>query len=354
MFITPAQAPEFIMDTFKAGLVPMFTSSPGIGKSSIARQIADEQNLKLIDIRLAQCDPTDLNGFPYVDKALNKATYLPMDIFPIENDSLPLKAVSDEQLGSENTDNYDGWFLLLDEFNSAPMAVQAAAYKIVLDRKIGQYNLHKNVVIMCAGNLDTDKAIVNRLSTAMQSRMIHFQLEADVKDWLKWANNNSIDHRIMAWISFKNEALHNFDPDHSDKTFPCPRTWEFLSKIIKPWKTVSMNKMPLVAGTVGEGMANEFIPYCSIFEDIPTIQEIMRNPKGVDIPEEPSILYAISFMVAKHIKETTVDTIIQMIDRLPIEFQITCLNNAVRKNIPLADCSAIVKWRERNVGLLLD
>lgn len=62
MFITPAQASKLILDVFKARLVPMVTSSPGLGKSSIAKQIAEKQNLFVIDLRLAQCDPTDLNN----------------------------------------------------------------------------------------------------------------------------------------------------------------------------------------------------------------------------------------------------------------------------------------------------
>ena len=53
--------------TLRAGLVPLVRGSPGLGKSSMAKNLADKFNLKLVDIRLAQYEPTDLNGFPFPD-----------------------------------------------------------------------------------------------------------------------------------------------------------------------------------------------------------------------------------------------------------------------------------------------
>ena len=206
MKVSPKESKELIVDILKAGLSPMVTSSPGLGKSSIAKQIAAERRLKLIDIRLSQCDPVDLNGMVTHDDKRGK--YLPMDIFPLEDDPIPV--------------GYNGWLILLDEFNSAPLTVQQAAYQLVLDKEVGQHKLHKKVGIICAGNLATDKAIVNRMSTAMQSRMIHLELTVNHKDWIVWAAENDIDYRVAAYINFRPYHLHKFDPNHNDKTFPCP------------------------------------------------------------------------------------------------------------------------------------
>lgn len=111
--ISTEEAPKHIKRILNAGLVPMLHGSPGTAKSSISHQIAEEMGLKVIDLRLSQCDPTDLAGFPTIDKERNKAGYLPMNTFPIKGDELPK--------------DKNGWLLLLDEFNSAPPAVQAAA-----------------------------------------------------------------------------------------------------------------------------------------------------------------------------------------------------------------------------------
>lgn len=337
--ITPAQAPELLMDILRAGLVPMLTSSPGLGKSSISKTIAANENLKVIDLRLSQCDPTDLGGFPMINSSKSKASYVPMDTFPIEGDEVPA--------------GYNGWLLLMDEFNSAPQSVQAAAYKIVLDKEVGLHKLHKKVAIICAGNLSTDKAIVTKLSTAMQSRMIHLQMRADLKDWQNWAAKKEIDYRVTSFINFRPELLHSFDPNHHDKTFPCPRTWEFLSKLIAPWKNLLATKAPLVAGTIGEGPAMEFTTFCSIFDRLPTIEQILRNPTGVDIPEEPSVLYATSGMVGKYVTESNIQDLMKMITRLPIEFQIYALRQAIIRDKKFMKLPSIAGWVAKNAKAFL-
>lgn len=207
MQVKISQAISTIIKAIKAHLVPMLQGSPGTGKSQIVHQIAADYGLKVIDLRLSQCDPVDLLGMPSVID--NRGGYFPMNTFPIEGDPIPK--------------GYNGWLLFLDEMNSAPPAVQAASYKLVLDRMVGAYHLHKNVVIVCAGNLDTDNAIVQPMSTALQSRMVHLELVCDPKEWCDWAAAEKVDYRITSYINFKPGNLYTFRPDHTDKTYACPR-----------------------------------------------------------------------------------------------------------------------------------
>lgn len=332
--VNTQQAHELLIDCLRAKLVPMITGSPGCGKSALIHKIADEFNLELIDMRLSQCDPTDLLGFPSIDKKVGKASYVPMNTFPLDTDSKPV--------------GKDGWLLFLDEFNSAPLSVQAAAYKLVLDRKVGQFELNKNVVIACAGNKDTDNAIVNRMSTAMQSRLIHLELEVDFKNWLDWASEADIDYRVRAYINFKPDNLYAFRPDHNDKTFACSRTWEFISKLIKGWDSIAPTKLPLLAGTISEGVAREFSSFCQIFKDLPTVADIARDPTGIRMPDEPSTLYAISGSVGNHCTESNIDKLMQFVERMPIEFQIITLRDVVKRKKDLIQNASVRGWIAKN------
>jgi len=266
-----------------------------------------------------------------------------MDTFPLEDDPIP--------------EGYKGWLILFDEFPSAPMSVQAAAYKIVLDKMVGQHKLHPKVAMMAAGNLLTDRAIVNRISTALQSRMIHFELIVNAKDWFYWAQQNDIDHRIVSFLQFTPDLLHKFDPDHTDHTFACPRTWHFQSDIIKPWKEITFKKLPVMAGTITEGIAREFVGYCEIFESLPTIKDILSGPKTFSIPDnEPSIMHAISGLISSYAQVDNMDVLIHAIERLPVEFQIISLKGCVRKNTTfqaLKEHSSIKKWVTQNAQELL-
>ncbi len=328
MQIKCSQALQVLPTCIKQQLVPMLTSSPGIGKSDIVRQIAKDYNLKVIDLRLSQCDPTDLLGFPNIKG--DKAGYVPMDTFPIKGDTPP--------------GDYSGWLLFLDEMNSAALAVQAAAYKLILDRMVGKYNLHKNVAIICAGNLESDGAIVNEMSTALQSRLVHFELVVDAVEWNDWAIANNIDHRITDYIKFKPGNLYSFKPDHTDKTYACPRTWEFANRVLPKNINTEPNLLPILTGILSEGVAREFITFIKIYDTLPKIKDIQINPSGVAVPDEPSILYALTGSISHNMNATTAEQLMVYVSRLPVEFQVVTLRETVRRNRDLLSHAAIQKW----------
>lgn len=324
------QAEELVMDVLKPRLVPMLVSDPGLGKSALARQLADKGKLKLIDIRLSQCDPADLNGFPWMDPATGKASYRPMDVFPLQGDPIP--------------DGYVGWLLLLDELNSASKSVEAASYKILLDRMVGMHKLHERCLVMGAGNLKTSKAIVNDSGTAQQSRIIWLEIQASMGAWLKWADTAHVDHRVKSYLQFRPEMLHKFDPNHTDRTFPCPRTWEFMSKIINPWPEIEAKKLPVMAGTVGAGPAREFYNYCQIFEEIPSLDAIIADPENVHFGNEPSMHYALAGLCSASVNETNAEPVFKFLGRLAADFQVSSVRGAIARDRKIMKTQAYKDW----------
>lgn len=314
--VKPSVAVSYIKEVLKARLVPMLHGSPGLGKSAIISQIANEFDLELIDLRLSQCDPTDLSGFPTTNDK-GKSYYAPMDTFPIEGDKLPA--------------GKNGWLLFLDEFNSASIAVQKASYKLTLDKMVGQFKLHKNVAIVCAGNLDTDGALVDQMSTANQSRLVHIKLEPSTKDWIEWAQSSDIDYRITSYINFRPSCLQMFDPDHSDMTFACPRTWEFASNLISLWDEIKPDYVNLLSGVLSEGVAREFYQFTKVFKQLPDIRKIIDNPNNAQVPDEPSTLYAMSAVIADNTEKNNVSKLLTYVDRLPKEFQIITIREMSRR-----------------------
>lgn len=328
MQVKISQAITMLTQMIKARLVPMLVGSPAVGKSSIAHQIAAQYNLKVIDLRLSQCDPTDLMGFPTIKG--DKASYVPMDTFPVEGDPIPA--------------GYSGWMLFLDELNGAPLAVQKAAYKLILDRMVGSHHLHKNVAIIAAGNLETDGAAVETMSTALQSRLIHLELVADPHEWVEWASANNVDHRITSFIGFKPSNLYTFSPDHTDKTYASPRTWHFASQILAITPDGSKDLLPILAGTISEGVAREFISFCKIHESLPKIHEIAASPKTTNVPSEPSILYALTGSIGAHADEGTIAPLLEYVSRMPAEFQVVTLREVIRRNRKLMAAPAVQSW----------
>jgi hypothetical protein len=323
-----SQATSAITKAIRAGLVAFLHGSPGCGKSQAIHEIANNFNLKIIDLRLSQCDPTDLQGYPQIINS--KATYIPMDTFPLDTDPIP--------------EGFSGWLLFLDEMNSAPAAVQSAAYKIVLDKAIGQKKLHKNVAIVCAGNLETDNAIVESMSTALQSRLVHLELDVCSKEWVVWATAKGFDHRITSFVQFKPSNLFTFQPDHSDKTYACPRTWEFANKLIKICDEGDDDLLPLLAGTLSEGVARELLIFFKIYKELPNVADIEKNPHNIAVSEEPSVLFAMCGALATNMNKTNISNLMTYIKRIPVEFQVICLHEAARRHKELLTHPVMHEW----------
>lgn len=308
--VSPRLAKTLMMDVLEAGLVPFLHGSPGIGKSAIVKQIAQIGNLDLIDHRLSTSAPEDMNGLPMFKDGF--AQFAPFaGLFPLQEFSKTKK---------------DGWLLFLDEMNAAPKSVQAASYKLVLDRMVGQHKLHENVHIVAAGNLATDRAITNTLSTAMQSRLVHLQIEPVFKEWLEdVAIPEKYDKRIVAFLSRYPNKLVDFSPEHQDHTFCTLRTWEFMNKLLKvsgTSKALDAAKTALYVGTITPGVAVEFVQFTKVFDSLVHVDEVARAPESVAVPNDLNLQWATITYLVEETNKTNIPSICTYIDRFGMSFRI--------------------------------
>lgn len=337
---TPMSLPGAIRRAFAARNVPNVLGSPGIGKSAIMHRVAEEEQLCLVDFRASQCDPTDFNGFPHKATAKGRVGERlqwvpPMDI-PLVGDDLPINPSTGEP--------YKGWLLFLDEVNSAPAAVQAALYKIVLDRKVGQQHIHPLCRIATAGNLITDRAVVHRMSTALASRLQHFTLEVTHETFEHYMFEADFDDRIIAFLRFRPELTWKFDPATAERTFPCPRTWEAVNRllgVLRPGESVPVGE---VAGIIGEGTATEFVAFCDMMGKVPTYEEIAMAPDKTRIPDEPSMLYAAATMVGRKICPDDIDQVVRYVYRMPSEFQVLTMRTGITQTPGIKTTKDFMRW----------
>lgn len=328
----------FVERVLKKRLVPMLHGSPAIGKSDIIRTIAEKFSLKVIDVRLSTYDPADMNGLPYFNTsgARNIAEYVPFDVFPVEGDPIP--------------EGYKGWLVFLDELPSAAPSVQAAAFKLILDKMVGQRKLHSHALLAAAGNMEDDGAIVNPLPTPLQSRMINFQVYTNLDCFMKYALTQNIDYRIAAFLEFKPDYVHHFKPDHDDLTFAAPRTWMFLDKLIRG-EPVTDADLPLVAGCISSGVGAEFIAFCKIFDQVPKLADILADPLKARCPESddnPSLVYAVAGSMAQHANKDNIDKLVPYIERMLMEYQVIAFRHIMARDSSLIAHEAMKDWIARN------
>jgi hypothetical protein len=240
--ITSVQTRKAILSAFKTKRPVFLWGPPGIGKSEVVQEIADELNGYVIDLRMAQMEPTDIRGIPFFNKDINKMDWAhPVDL-------------PDEELASQ----YPIVVLFLDEMNSASPAVQAAGYQLILNRRVGKYVLPDNVVIVAAGNRDSDKGVTYRMPMPLANRFIHLEMRPDFTSWQAWAANKGIHQDVVGYLSFAKNDLYDFDAKSSSRAFATPRSWCFVSDLISDETMDEDTQFNLVAGAVGDGLAVKF------------------------------------------------------------------------------------------------
>ena len=342
------QANEAVVKLLRADLVPYLCSAPGLGKSSIAQRVAKEFNLLLIDIRVAQEDPTCINGYPTIIDG--RSAYAPPKRFPLEGDPLPINP--------ETNKPYSGWLIFFDELSSAPRATMAACYKILLDRMIGERKIHPLVRMMAAGNGTEDDAIANPMGTALKSRVIHLHLESQPKDWLDYAAQAGFDSRICSYLGYQKNNLNTFKKfsGSSDETFACERTWEFVSKYLKAnykdqTKPIPQEDAVVLAGTIGS-IAYEFVTYTESFKDLPTLDQVIANPAGCDVPSVPAVRWLMTGMLASSTDMQNADQICKYVERMTGEFRMLFIKMLWGRSDKFLDNDAVNKLTNTVANIL--
>jgi len=305
--VTHAQLEDTIVKYYKAKRAMFCWGTMGIGKShkvrDAARRLAkilgkkvDEENLIhgslehindpeyfiVIDIRLSQCDPSDLRGIPVWEKEKSATQWLPPSTFPRKGFGI----------------------IFFDELNLAPNLVQASAYQFILDRGLGTYMVPEGYAVLAAGNRLEDRANVFEMAAPLSNRMGHVQLDPpSVEDWTSWAAKHDIDARVVGYLNFMQGSLFQFDSRMKEKAFGTPRTWEFVSDLIKDIPTADYANLKLYVGSlVGEGEANQFVGFLKLRDHLRPIKEYFEKAKTVVLPEKVDLQWALVTSVVEYFK----------------------------------------------------
>lgn len=301
-----------------AGLVPFIVSSPGMGKSSIVRELAKDYNLKLIDHRISTSEPTDFSGLPRITDSYAKMVPF-TDIFPLDTTPVP--------------EGKNGWILFLDEFNSGTKQTMAAAYRPILDHQVGQHNLHPNCRLILAGNKTTDKAIVTgNLSTALQSRVVYLELELDFNIWFEdVAIAEKYHPTVTAYLMNNQRDLMDFNPDNVGKAFCCPRTWEFINRQVTVTDGPVEFMYPAYTGTITSGIAVSFVQFCRVFNHLTSKESVLKNPSGANVPTDSATRWALLSSMISWIEEGIFPSLSVFANRFPMDMRVFFYRAAIAR-----------------------
>lgn len=282
---------------------PTFVSGPpGIGKSDIVAEVARMQNRPLIDIRLPLMEATDIRGLPYLREVTIRDAQGNV-VFNEQNVPLTEKIFTWSTPSDLPTDPNSRALVFFDEMSAAPPSVQAATYQIILNRKIGTYELPKDVVIVAAGNRVKDKGVAYNMPTPLANRFIHATLHVDFDDWQEWAMKNRVHKDVVGYLTYQPNDLFDFDPRRESYAFATPRSWSFVSELLyEPQADGSYADTDmsadilgdLIKGTVGEGPAIKFMTFRKQAANLPRARDVLEGKVTSLKLKQIDVMYALT------------------------------------------------------------
>ena len=285
--VGPSAAKKSLRKAFKNKRPIFLWGPPGIGKSDIIKQLGSELEAHVIDVRLSLWEPTDIKGIPYFDS----------------NDGTMRWAPPAELPSADLAKNHEKIILFMDEMNSAAPAVQAAAYQLVLNRRVGAYELPDNVVMVAAGNRESDKGVTYRMPAPLANRFVHLEMSVDWDDWNEWAVLNKEHKDVVGFLTFSKKDLYDFDPKSISRAFATPRSWSFVSELLHDDDTDVDTLTDLVSGAIGEGLAVKFMAHRKHASKMPNPTDILNGKVKKMDSKEISAQYSLVVSLCYELKD---------------------------------------------------
>ena len=319
-----------LLETLKFSIENKFPvlikGSPGVGKTDIVTQACIDTDTELIISHPVVSDPTDFKGLPFPIKDGTEATFLPFgDLLQLIRAEKPTA-------------------FFLDDLGQAPASVQAAAMQLLLARKINGHTVSNHVTFLAATNRRQDKAAVQGILEPVKSRFASIvELEVNLDDWVKWAIEHNMPTELIVFVRFRPNLLHDFKPTADIINTPNPRTVAFVGNMMNKGIPVD-SEYEIIAGAAGEGFAAEFLGFLKVYKELPDIEKLIAHPDKADVPKEPDMLYAVCGALSAKANKKNFANIIRFTERLPGEFQVLLIRDAIRKTKALANTQIFSQW----------
>lgn len=306
----------------------LLVGMPGVGKTDLVKQAAEEAGYELLITHPVVDDPIDYKGLPFVVEG--KADFHPIGFLnQLMTTTSPL-------------------VVFLDDLGQAPPVVQAAAMQLLLNRAINGKKISDYVVFVAATNRPQDRAGVTQILEPVKSRFLTIMhVDAHVKDWSEWAAANGIRQEVIGCVNFRTGLLEGFEPTADMTNSSTPRTIAHVSQILD-MDVPEDAKMDLIGGAAGAGFAREFTAFVEAYNRLPDLQEALADPDSINIPNDPILQWAFASSLADHVEPNQVPALCKLVEKLPAEHATLCVKSAIARNFKIARQPAFREWIKNN------
>lgn len=324
----PSQIKNLLLNLVPLGETVLLVGSPGVGKTDTVEAAVRELDMDLIVTHPVVDDPTDYKGMPAVVPASSKNDVPTAGFLPFAELSRMVKATKP-------------MVVFMDDLGQAAPAVQAAIMQLVLARKINGHKISDHVRFLAATNRRQDKAAVTGLITPLLDRFTTVvTFDFDLDEWVAWGIKHNMPAVLLAFARYRPDNISKFEATRDMKKSPTPRSVAGVGRLIN----AGVDDFEVLVGAAGEGFATEFTAFYRVWKELPSREQIYLNPKSVDVPTKPDVLYALMGSLAHGANEQNFEATLTYIDRCPPEFQVLCVKDALLRTPDLKTLKCWTQW----------
>lgn len=332
--MNPAKLKTLLLAAVRNNRRVLVKGRPGVGKSDIWAQVAEEVRADLVLMHPAISDPTDYKGMPALTENGTQAHFLPFgDLMTLIRAKTPT-------------------ICLFDDIGQANPAVQAALMQLVLARRVNGHKVSDSVVFGGATNDTTHGAAVSGMIEPLKSRWDTIvELEVSVDDWCKWALDNAVPAELIAFLRFRPALLSPSDwkPTKELRNSPSPRGWASCAR----WIEAGVKDLEVFGGAVGEGAAVELMAFLDMHASLPSLDGILLDPTQAPVPDKPGALFAVASGLARKATPSNFERVTRYLQRLPKEFDVMAVRDAIRITKAITSSGAFTTWATKNSSVLI-
>lgn len=346
---TPLNIPPVAVDTLKAALLAQFRDprlrlratmlwgTRGVGKSSVVRQVAAEAGVPLVDLRLTTIEPVDLRGALFADDDARRTVWFPPEFLPD----------ADQPAG----------ILFLDELTAADQRLQTSAYSLILDRRVGGYQLPDGWMIIAAGNAAFHGALSYDMGTALADRLFHFHVQSVLGAFIDYALQQNLAPEVMAYLQVRPDKLDDTANQLAQDylTGASPRGWEDVSRVLQSTLSEPQRRI-YIQGRIGAANAAEFLAVIRDIQAGSNVLELLDAEPGPDtrsrLPATLDGLYGLVYgLVSAMTDARRIHRVLEIVEQfsdmpgtLPIrESQTLSMELILRKALELGHEQAVIE-----------
>jgi hypothetical protein len=225
--------------------------------------------------------------------------------------------------------------LMVDEYGKANPSVKLALLRLMLERKIGSYELHPDSIVFATTNLGAE-GVGDLLPPHARNRItVVTARKPSNMEWIEWGINAGVDHTLLGWCKDNPQLFLGFEdvrdpeenpyiyhPKSQRAAFVTPRSLEAASDILKERHLFDdQTTTAALMGTIGDRAAMDLMAFVAMADQLPSLESIKTDPMNAKVPSSAAAVCMVVYRTLASLEKDWLDPWLDYMQRLDKEAQ---------------------------------